>query len=107
MRILVKWFSHADLPDDDFSDDPVYVTIPAYNTLFKIPTFVTIYEDNVDENGKVFAIVAEILDVPEHISCFQTSPGTMPCYGRRGATAITITDRKLLGANKYIASSRE
>ena len=36
--------------------------------------------------------MAEILDVPEDISCFQTAPGTVPCFGTRGATEIRITD---------------
>ena len=42
--------------------------------------------------------MAEILAISENISCFQTAPGTIPCYGRRGATEIRIADndRKFL-----------
>ena len=55
-------------------------------------TFFTINDDNVDEDEQSFAIVAEILDVPEDISCFQTAPGTITCFGTHGATEIKITD---------------
>ena len=36
--------------------------------------------------------MAEILDVPDDISCFQTALRTIPCFGTRGATEIRITD---------------
>ena len=55
-------------------------------------TFFTINDDNIDEDEQSFAIVAEILDVSEDISCFQTAPRTIPCFGTRGATEIRITD---------------
>ena len=42
--------------------------------------------------------MAEVLDISEDVSCFQTASGTIPCYGRRGATEIIIADndRKFL-----------
>ena len=36
--------------------------------------------------------MAEILDVPDNISCFQTHEGGTICFGSRGATEIRITD---------------
>ena len=95
--LLFSLPSLSDLPYPDFSNATINVTIPAHRTLFEIPTFFTTIDDNVDEDEQSFAIVAEILDVPENISCFQTSPGTIPCYGTQGATIIRITDndRKL------------
>ena len=73
---------------------------------FQVSTFFTINDDNIDEDEQSFAIVAEILDVPDNTSCFQTAPGTIPCFGTRGATEIRITDndRKylpLLGYNSW------
>ena len=68
------------------------VTIPADSASFEIPKFFTIIDDNLDESEQSFAIIAEILDVPVDITCFQTSPGTIPCYGTQGATEIRITD---------------
>ena len=70
----------------------INVTIPAGRRTFIIPTFFTVNDDNIDEDEQSFAVVAEILDVPENISCFQTAPGTIPCYGKRGATEIRIAD---------------
>ena len=64
----------------------INVTIPAGRRTFDIPTFFTVNDDDIDEDEQSFAVVAEILDVPENISCFQTAPGTIPCYGKRGAT---------------------
>ena len=59
---------------------------------FKIPTFFNIIDDDVNEVQQSFAIIAEIIDVPEDISCFQRAIGEQICQGRRGATAIIITD---------------
>ena len=80
------------MPDPDFSAEIIDVTIPADSTTFPVSTFFTINNDNLDEDEQSFAIVAEILDVSEDISCFQTAPGTIPCFGTRGATEIRITD---------------
>ena len=92
-------FSFSVPPDPDFSDDPITVTITAASTTFVIPTFFTVNDDDIDEDEQSFAVVAEILGVPESISCFQTAPGTIPCYGRRGATEIRIVDNN----SKFIA----
>ena len=37
-------------------------------------------------------MVAEILDVPENISCFQIQEGITECSGNKGATTIRIVD---------------
>ena len=76
----------------DFNNATINVTIPAHHTIFEIPTFFTVVDDNIDEREQSFAIVAEIFDVSENISCFQAYPGTIPCYGTQGATEIRITD---------------
>ena len=85
-------FSLSDPPYPDFTDAFIDVTIPADSTTFQVSTFFTINDDNLDEDEQSFAIVAEILAISENISCFQTAPGTIPCYGRRGATEIRIAD---------------
>ena len=79
-------------PRSDFSAGTITVTIPADSTTFAVSTFFNINDDNIDEDEQSFAIVAEILDVPENMSCFQTAPGTIPCYGTCAATEIRITD---------------
>ena len=84
--------SLSDLPYPDFRNGTINVTIPAHRTSFEIPTFFTIIDDIIDEDDQSFAIVAEILDVSENNTCFQTAPGTIPCYGTQGATEIRITD---------------
>ena len=91
-RHLVYIFSLLDPPNRDFSANNVTVTIPAHSSTFAVSTFFTINDDNIDEDEQSFAVVAEILDVPENISCFQTAPGTIPCFGTRGASEIRITD---------------
>ena len=93
----------ADTQEHDFSGSPVTITVPADSITFQIPpsnmsSLITINDDNIDEDDQSFAIVAEIgPDVPENISCFQTTVGATSCFGRRGATEIRITDndRKL------------
>ena len=92
VELLDFVYSLSDQPDPDFSADTIDITIPADRTTFAVSTFFTINDDNIDEDEQSFAIVAEILDVPEDISCFQTAIGTIPCYGTRGATEIRITD---------------
>ena len=91
-RLAFCLFSLSDPPDPDFSADTIDIIIPADSTTYAVSTFFTINDDNIDEDEQSFAIVAEILDVPEDISCFQTAPGTIPCFGTRGATEIRITD---------------
>ena len=83
---------------EDFSVLNITVTIPADSQTFEIPQFLTIEDDNVDEDEQSFAILAKIgPDVPDGVSCFQTSVGETACHGRLGATEIRITDndRKL------------
>ena len=93
MNVLLKCsLSSSDSPDPDFSDSFIDVTIPANHTTFIIPTFFTINDDNIDEDEQSFAIVAEILDMPEIILCSMTTPGIIHCFGTRGATEIRITD---------------
>ena len=91
-KIFKCSLSFSDPPDPDFSDSSIDVIIPAASRTFEVPRFFTINDDNIDEDEQSFAIVAEILDVSEDISCFQTAPGTIPCFGTRGATEIRITD---------------
>ena len=59
---------------------------------FEIQTFFNITDDDINEVQQSFAIIADIIDVPENISCFQRAIGESQCQGRRGATAIRITD---------------
>ena len=79
-------------PDTDFNDTSTEVTISADSVQFDIRSLVTIIDDNVDEDEQSFAVVAEILDVPEIISCFQKQAGMTECFGNRGATEIKIVD---------------
>ena len=86
-------FSHSFLPSgDDFTNEPLTITIPANRRSYTIETFFNISDDNLDEDEQSFAIVADIgPDVPDGVSCFQT--GVSPsCFGRLGATEIRITD---------------
>ena len=91
-KLLKHSLSPADPAYPDFSDSTINVIIPANSTTFQVSTFFTIYDDNIDEDEQSFALVADILDISENISCFQTAPGTIPCFGTRGATEIRITD---------------
>ena len=76
----------------DFSSGAINITIPAKRMSYEIQTFFTIDDDDVNEDQQSFAIIAEIIDVPEDISCFQRAIGERICQGRRGATAIRIMD---------------
>ena len=76
----------------DFSNGTINITIPANRMSFEIPKFFTIDDDDINELQQSFAIIAEIVDVPENISCFQRAIGEIICQGRRGATAIRIID---------------
>ena len=79
------------LSDRDFSSGTIEITIPANRMSFEIQKFFTIADDDINEVQQTFAIIADIIDVPENISCFMHAIG-YSCYGRRGATAIRITD---------------
>ena len=87
-------FSHSFLPSgDDFSNEPLTITVPANQRSYTIKQFFNISDDNIDEDEQSFAIVAEIgPDVPDGVSCFHTGVGGTDCFGRRGATEIRITD---------------
>ena len=94
---LTHRYFPSDPPGLDFSVTSINVTIPAASRTFEIPTFFTIFDDNIDEDEQSFAIFAEILNVPETISCFQTHEGGTVCFGQQGVTEIRISDndRKL------------
>ena len=78
--------------DRDFSSGTITITIPANRMSFEIPTFFNITDDDINEVQQSFAIIADIIDVPEDISCFQYATGGYLCHGRHGATAIRIAD---------------
>ena len=90
--ILQTSLCHTYPPDTDFSDTSAEVTISADSVKFDIRSLVTVIDDNTDEDEQSFAVVAEILDVPETISCFQIQAGNIECLGNRGATEIRIVD---------------
>ena len=86
------------LSGDDFTDEPLTITVPANLQRYTVQQFFYVVDDNIDEDRQSFAIVAEIgPDVPDGVSCFQTGVGEAECRGRRGATEIRIADndRKL------------
>ena len=58
--------SPLDPPDPDFSDECITITIPAGRRLHEISTFFNISDDDIDEDEQSFALVAEILDVPDN-----------------------------------------
>ena len=98
------YFSHSFLPSgDDFTIEPLVITIPANRRSYTTEHFFNISDDNIDENEQRFAIVAEIgPDVPDGVSCFQTYVGATECHGRRGATEIRITDNDRRFLHLYI-----
>ena len=78
---------------EDFTVEPLVITVPANQQRYAIQQFFTIKYDDIDEDEQSFAIVAEIgPDVPDGISCFQTAEWETDCFGRRGAIQIRITD---------------
>ena len=79
-------------PGTDFYAISAVVSIPAGSVEFDIGSLVTIIDDNIDEDEQSFAVVVEILDVPENISCFQIQAEITECSGNRGATKIRIVD---------------
>ena len=88
----IDWDLCFCLSDRDFSSGTINITIPANRMSFEIPNFFAINDDDISEVQQTFAIIADIIDVPENISCFQRATGESICQGRRGATAIRITD---------------
>ena len=97
-------FSHSFLPlGDDFTNEPLTITIPANRRSYTIEQFFNISDDNIDEYEQSFAIVAEIgPDVPDGVSCFQTGEGGTQFFGRLGATEIRITDNDCRFLHLYI-----
>ena len=80
------------LSEMDFSSGTINITIPANRMSFEIQTFFSITDDDINEIQQSFAIIADIIDVPENISCFQHAIGESICQRRRAATAIRIID---------------
>ena len=76
--------------DRDFSSRTIKITIPVNRMSFEIQTFFNITDDDINEVQETFAIIADIIDVPEKISCFHRSQ--LLCQGRHAATAIRIFD---------------
>lgn len=72
------------------------MTVPAGVTEYTIQHFFTIIDDDINEIWQSFALLAEISpDVPDNISCFQTSSRhgrEGECYGRKGAVEVIIND---------------
>ena len=46
----------------------------------------------MNEIEQSFALVAELVDVPDNFACFQRLVGDTECFGRTGATEIKIMD---------------
>ena len=91
------------LSGDDFTNEPLTITIPANRRSYTIEQFFNISDDNIDEDEQSFAIVAVIgPDVPDGVSCFQTGEGGTQCFGRLGATEIRITDNDRRFLHLYI-----
>ena len=97
---MLNSLSHIHPPDADFDNTSTEVTIPAESVEFdfisadnvEFDLWSLIIDDNINEDEQSFAVVAEILYVPENISCFQTQAGTTECHGNRGTTEIRIVD---------------
>ena len=89
---MLNSLSHIHPPDADFDNTSTEVNISADKVEFDLRSLIIIIDDNIDEDEENFAVVAEILDVPESISCFQIHAGIPECSGNRGATEIRIVD---------------
>ena len=81
----------------DFNDMPITIEIPAagddQHQEFELPNFLQVIDDDIYEYSQSFAIVAVLgPDVPTNFSCFQLQVGETECFGRRGATEISILD---------------
>ena len=86
------------LSGDDFTDEPLTITVPANRRRYTIQQFLNVVDDNIDEDRQSFTIVAELgSDVPDGVSCFKVAEGETVCFGKRGAIQIRIidNDRKL------------
>ena len=81
----------SDPPNPDFNNTAFDVQIPVNSVSVDICQFL-VYDNNIDEDEQAFAIVAEILDVPENVICFQIGLGNTKCLGSRRATRIRIID---------------
>ena len=88
---LLPFNFHSFLPlGDDFTNEPLTITVPANQRSYTIERFFNISDDNIDEDEQMIAEIGP--DVPDGISCFQIAEGSTICHGRRGATEIRITD---------------
>ena len=80
----------------DFTSASLTIEIPAATTIFEVPNFFNVTDDDIDEVEQSFAIVAEfgpdVTEVPFNFSCFQLQAGETECFGRRGVTKIRIRD---------------
>ena len=104
MASIISSSNHHITPKDvilsfstaDFTYASLTIEIPAATTVFEVPVFFNVTDDDIDEVEQSFAIVAElgpdVLEVPFNFSCFQLQVGETLCFGRRGATEIRITD---------------
>ena len=80
----------------DFTDTSLTIEVPAARTVFEVPNFFEVKDDDINENEQSFAIVAElgpdVTEVPFNFCCFKLQAADPGCFGRRGATKIRITD---------------
>ena len=80
----------------DFVNTTFTYTVQGINTeqgIIRIELNNITFDDNIDEFGQSFALVAEIGDdVPDSFACFQRQVGDTDCFNRTGATEIRIMD---------------
>ena len=80
----------------DFTNVSLTIEVPAARTVFEVPHFFQVTDDDINEYEQSFAIVAElgpdVTDTPFNFGCFQLQVGETECFGRRGVTEIRITD---------------
>ena len=88
----------SSITGDDFSSTPFTVTVPATEDnlpgaiFYTLPYSFNVTDDDVNEIEQSFALVAELMDVPDNFACFQQQVGDTRCFGRTGATLIKIVD---------------
>ena len=93
LKLLFYPYSLNLLIRSDFAEQSLTIQIPANRWSYDVRDFLSIVNDNVDEDEQSFAVVAEIgRDISDEISCFQTLVGQAECFGRQGATQIRIVD---------------
>ena len=104
MASIISSSNHHTTPKDvilsfstaDFTHASLTIEIPAARTVFEVPVFFNVIDDDINEVEQSFAVVAElgpdVTEAPFNFSCFQLQAGETECFGRRGATEIRITD---------------